>query len=97
MEKQITRKKQITGWIIFDWANSAYNLVIVSTVFPGIFKYFLPNGVNFLGIEFKSSDSLYTYAICFSYLIISIITPILSGIADFGGYKKKYMQFGDEF
>ena len=93
MEKQITRKKQITGWIIFDWANSAYNLVIVSTVFPGIFKYFLPNGVNFLGIEFKSSDSLYTYAICFSYLIISIITPILSGIADFGGYKKKYMQF----
>lgn len=90
---QISKQKQITGWIVFDWANSAYNLVIVSTVFPGIFKHFLPDGVTFLGIDFKSSDSLYTYALCFSYLVISIITPILSGIADFGGYKKRYMQF----
>lgn len=93
MEKQITRKKQITGWIIFDWANSAYNLVIVSTVFPIIFNAFVPNGSKFLGITFESSDSLYTYAMCFSYLVISIITPILSGIADYGGYKKRYMQF----
>lgn len=78
---------------MFDWANSAYNLVIVSTIFPGVFKNFLPKEVSFLGIHFESSDSLYTYALCFSYLIISIMTPILSGIADFGGYKKRYMQF----
>ena len=78
---------------MFDWANSAYNLVIVSTVFPIIFKAFVPDGSEFIGITFKSSDSLYTYAMCFSYLIISIITPILSGIADYGGYKKRYMQF----
>lgn len=93
MEKVIPRKKQITGWIVFDWANSAYNLVIVSTVFPIIFKAFVPDGSEFMGITFASSDSLYTYAMCFSYLIISIITPILSGIADYGGYKKRYMQF----
>ena len=93
MEKLIPRKKQITGWIVFDWANSAYNLVIVSTVFPIIFKAFVPDGSSFLGITFASSDSLYTYAMCFSYLIISIITPFLSGIADYGGYKKRYMQF----
>ncbi len=93
MEKVIPRKKQITGWIVFDWANSAYNLVIVSTVFPIIFKAFVPDGSEFLGITFASSDSIYTYAMCFSYLIISIITPILSGIADYGGYKKRYMQF----
>ncbi len=93
MEKVIPRKKQITGWIVFDWANSAYNLVIVSTVFPIIFKAFVPDGSEFMGITFASSDSLYTYAMCFSYLVISIITPILSGIADYGGYKKRYMQF----
>ena len=89
---QISKQKQITGWIVFDWANSAYNLVIVSTVFPIIFNAFVPNGSTFLGITFASSDSLYTYAMCFSYLIISLITPVLSGIADYGGYKKRYMQ-----
>ena len=93
MSKEITKQQQIRGWVVFDWANSAYNLVIVSTVFPGIFKYFLKDGVEFMGIYFKSPDALYTYALCFSYLIISIMTPILSGIADFGGYKKRYMQF----
>lgn len=93
MSKEIKKQQQITGWVVFDWANSAYNLVIVSTVFPIIFKAFVPDGSEFIGITFKSSDSLYTYAMCFSYLIISIITPILSGIADYGGYKKRYMQF----
>ncbi len=93
MSKEIKKQQQITGWVVFDWANSAYNLVIVSTVFPIIFKAFVPDGSKFIGITFKSSDSLYTYAMCFSYLIISIVTPILSGIADYGGYKKRYMQF----
>ncbi len=93
MSKGITKQQQIRGWVVFDWANSAYNLVIVSTVFPIIFKAYVPDGSEFIGITFKSSDSLYTYAMCFSYLIISIITPILSGIADYGGYKKRYMQF----
>lgn len=92
-EKKFSKQKQIRGWVMFDWANSAYNLVIVSTVFPIIFKAFVPDGSEFIGIIFKSSDSLYTYAMCLSYLIISIITPILSGIADYGGYKKRYMQF----
>lgn len=88
-----TRKQQIKGWVMFDWANSAYNLVIVSTVFPAIFKAFTPSEPTFLGIKFSNSDSLYTYAICFSYLIIVCTTPFLSGIADYGGYKKRYMQF----
>ena len=93
MTVNISKQKQIRGWVVFDWANSAYNLVIVSTVFPIIFKTFVPDESVFIGITFNSSDSLYTYAMCFSYLIISIITPILSGIADYGGYKKRYMQF----
>ncbi|MFT4899299.1 MAG: UMF1 family MFS transporter [Flavobacteriales bacterium] len=93
MASLVTKQKQIKGWVMFDWANSAYNLVIVSTVFPAIFKTFVPDGSVFLGFSFPSSDSLYTYAICVSYLIISLITPVLSGIADYGGYKKKYMQF----
>ncbi len=93
MTTKISKQKQIKGWVMFDWANSAYNLVIVSTVFPIIFKAFVPDNSEFLGINFKSSDSLYTYAMCFSYLVISIITPLLSGIADYGGYKKRYMQF----
>lgn len=89
----IQRKKQIKGWIMFDWANSAYNLVVVSTIFPAVFMGYYKNGVEFWGVYFEHSESLLTLAMSFSYLVLAFLTPILSGIADYGGYKKKYMQF----
>jgi len=89
----IPRKKQIKGWVMFDWANSAYNLVIVSTIFPAVFMNYYKEGVDFWGIHFEHSESLLTLAMSFSYLILAFLTPVLSGIADYGGYKKRYMQF----
>lgn len=86
-------KKVVRGWVLFDWANSAYSLVIVSTIFPKIFLYELGETSTFLGINFGNSSAIYTSAISFSYLIILLITPVLGGIADYGGYKKRYMQF----
>ena len=89
----ISKKRQIKGWIMFDWANSAYNLIIVSTIFPAVFMGYYKKGIHFMGIYFEHSESLLTLAMSFSYLILAFLTPILSGIADYGGYKKKYMQF----
>ena len=31
---QTASKKVINGWAMYDWANSVYNLVITSTIFP---------------------------------------------------------------
>ena len=78
---------------MFDWANSAYNLVIVSTIFPAVFLDYYASGVDFFGIHFEQSESLLEIAISVSYLILVFLSPILSGIADYGGYKKRYMQF----
>jgi UMF1 family MFS transporter len=50
------------------------------------------NNVPFLGRTFKNS-ALYTYTAAFAYLIITILLPILSSIADSRGSKKKFMQF----
>lgn len=78
---------------MFDWANSAYNLVIVSTIFPAVFMGYYKKGIDFWGIHFEQSESLLTLAMSFSYLLLAFLTPILSGVADYGGYKKRYMQF----
>lgn len=85
--------KAIKGWIWFDWANSAYSLVIVSTIFPQIFSYELQNVSQFAGFELKNSDTLYTLCISLSYLIILLVSPLLGGISDYSNQKKKYMQF----
>ncbi len=95
-------KKVINAWAMYDWANSAYNLVITSTIFPAYYDAItstkdaagkiISHKVIFFGHEFESA-SLYNYAIAFAYLVIASISPILSSIADYKGNKKAFMQF----
>jgi len=90
-------KKVINGWAMYDWANSVYNLVITTTFFPiyflGVTKSrFGEDHVPLLGRQFKNSE-LYDYSVAFAYLLIAILLPILSSIADSKGNKKRFMQF----
>ena len=97
---QTASKKVINAWCLYDWANSAYNLVITSTIFPAYWEYVTGDNnpetsadkVNFLGREFVST-ALYNYALSFAFLIVAIISPILSSIADYRGNKKSFMNF----
>ena len=87
-------KKLINAWAFYDWANSVYSLVISTAVFP-LYYSAVTDGkiVSFLGMDWDHPDSLYSYALSFSFLVVAIISPILSGIADYTGSKKKFMKF----
>jgi len=105
-------KKIIRGWVMYDWANSVYNLVISSAIFPifydtvttNAFKeknhYLLdedlPNGVNvtvdFLGWEISNS-ALMSFVLSASFLVVAFLSPLLSGVADYRGNKKRFLQF----
>jgi MFS transporter, UMF1 family len=94
---QTASKKVINGWAMYDWANSVYNLVITTTFFPIYFIAITKSSygeetVPFLGRNFINS-ALYDYALAFAYLLIAVLLPILSSIADSRGNKKKFMQF----
>lgn len=88
-------KKLINAWAFYDWANSVYSLVIATAVFPIYFESVTSenNGiVHFMGMEINNS-SLLSYSLSFSFLIVALLSPILSGIADYTGNKKRFMQF----
>ncbi|MEP1954238.1 MAG: MFS transporter [Algoriphagus sp.] len=90
-------KKVQNSWAMYDWANSVYSLVITSTIFPVYFNS-VTKGLNandtvdFFGFEIINTV-LYSYSISFSFLIIALISPILSGIADASGKKLQFMKF----
>jgi MFS transporter, UMF1 family len=88
---QTASKKVINGWAMYDWANSAYSLVITSTIFPAYYTAVAPEQINMFGRTFYR-DSLASYAISFSFMIIAILSPILSSIADYKGNKKNFMK-----
>lgn len=95
-------KKIINAWVTYDLANSVYNLVITATIFPIYYMAqtvkkddagnITSNIVDFLGGSFKNT-TLYDFAIAFAFLVVAFLSPILSGIADYGGNKKRFMQF----
>jgi len=96
---QTASKKVINGWAMFDWANSVYNLVITSTIFPAYYEAMTAERtvdgvsyVHFMGREFVNT-SLYNYALGFALLIVALILPMLTSIADFKGSKKGFMTF----
>jgi len=90
-------KRLINAWASFDWSNSVYNLIVTTAIFP---IYYLSTTkiafggevVKFFGLS-VSNSVLYSYAIAFSFLVIVFLAPILSGIADYSGKKKRFMQF----
>ena len=104
-------KKIIRGWVFYDWANSVYNLVISSSIFPifydaitkahyakehGIKVEDLQEGqtilVKFFGF-YMSSSVLFSFVLASSFLVIAFLSPILSGVADYSGRKKKFLKF----
>lgn len=98
-QMQTASKKVINGWAMYDWANSVYNLVITTTFFPAYYAAVtgpqneaFKNGVPFLGRTFVNTE-LKDYVLSFGFLLIAILSPILSSIADYKGNKKNFMRF----
>lgn len=96
-------KKLLNAWAFYDWANSVYPLVISSAVFPIFYGALtivkdqetgekISDTVSFLGYSFNN-DSLISYVTALSFLVVSIMSPILSGISDYVGNKEGFMKF----
>jgi len=122
MEIQKGDKKIIKGWVMYDWANSVYNLVISSAIFPIFYdtvttKQYLSEKpenigkawtsldldpsklkageqvmVDFFGMHIPNS-ALMSFVLSASFLLVSFSSPFLSGIADYRGNKKRFLQF----
>lgn len=89
-------KKLMNAWAFYDWANSVYTLVIASAIFPlyygALFKIKGTNYIDAFGTTIKSS-ALISFVTAAAFLVVAIISPLLSGIADYAGNKKSFMQF----
>jgi UMF1 family MFS transporter len=97
---QTASKKVVNGWAMYDWANSVYNLVITSTIFPAYYEAVTGDGnENTLIDKIKigeyevSNTALYNYILAIAFVIVAIMSPILSSIADYRGNKKQFLRF----
>lgn len=90
---------------MYDWANSVFSLAITTAIFPPFFESMskaaaitagnVENGVYYINVlGFKVVNStLYAYAVSLGFLLVALINPFFSGMADARRIKKKFMQF----
>ncbi|MGP6140092.1 MFS transporter [Jeotgalibaca sp. A127] len=71
--------KEERSWILQDWANSAYSIMITTAVFPLFFKAVAESG----GLNEVTSTAYWGYANSIATLIISVLAPVLGALADY--------------
>lgn len=99
MSKAVLAKgepKLLNAWAFYDWATSVYNLTVSSAVFPlflgTLFRISEVNTVEVFGKNIERVP-LMGYVTSLSFVIIALITPLLSGVADYLGNKKVFLRF----
>nr|WP_298997828.1 MFS transporter [uncultured Allomuricauda sp.] len=89
-------KKLLNAWAFYDWANSVYSLVISSAVFPifygALFRAAEIEKVTIFGGEIARAP-LISYVTSLAFVFIAIVTPLVSGVADYTGNKKIFLKF----
>ncbi|HJW30842.1 MAG TPA: MFS transporter, partial [Saprospiraceae bacterium] len=89
-------RKTIHAWAMYDWANSAYALVIVSAIFPAYYNSITRvNGdskIHVLGLTIENTAA-YSINLGIAFGIVALISPLLSSISDYSGNHRSYMRF----
>jgi MFS transporter, UMF1 family len=95
----VNDRKEIFGWAMYDWANSAFSTT-VGTVFLGPYVATLARAAaeaagtgtaSFFGIP-VAPDSFLPYCISFSVGMQVLFLPILGAVADYSHLRKRMMQ-----
>lgn len=76
--------KEEKSWMMYDWSNSAYAIVIVTAILPIYFKAVATGA----GVSAANSTAYWGYANSFSTLIVALLAPVLGAIADYRPYKQ---------
>ncbi|MED1862081.1 MFS transporter [Fictibacillus nanhaiensis] len=81
--------KEENSWMYYDWANSAYSIIISTAVFPLFFKAAATNA----GVSSSDSTAYLGYTIAIATFILAMLSPVLGTIADYKGLKKRFFTF----
>ena len=79
-------RKAIWGWVLYDWANSAFATTVMAGFFPVFFKQYWSHGV-----DVNTSTAQLGFGNSAAGLVVAIMAPVLGAIADRGGLKKKML------
>jgi UMF1 family MFS transporter len=82
----VTQKSKVFSWLLFDFANTSFSVMMVTFAFPLFFKNVICKGE-------PSGDALWGFSISLSMLLVAVISPVLGAAADYSGKRKRFLLF----
>lgn len=81
-------RKSIFGWVMYDWANSAFATTVMAGFFPIFFKQFWS-----VGADATLSTARLGLANSLAGIAVALFAPVLGAMADKGSSKKRFLLF----
>ncbi len=85
---KVDRREQI-AWGMFDFANSGYTTVVMTTIFSAYFVGVVAGGPG--GYSSGEATFLWTLAVGFANFCVLLSAPIIGAIADYRAAKKQFL------
>lgn len=85
---ELSRKRTVVSWALYDWANSAFATTVIAGFFPIFFKQYWSAGV-----DTAVSTARLGLANSLAGLAIAVSAPILGAMADRGNSRKRFLLF----
>lgn len=82
----MTQKLKVFSWLLFDFANTAFSVMMVTFAFPLYFKNVICGGA-------PSGDAMWGISVSVSMLFVAVISPVLGAASDYSGRRKRYLFF----
>ncbi|MFC5652394.1 MFS transporter [Paenibacillus solisilvae] len=79
-------RKAVRGWLLYDWANSAFATTIMAAVMPIFYKSVA--GADLVG---NTAENYWGYTQTIAMLFVALLSPIMGAIADYSGAKVKFL------
>jgi UMF1 family MFS transporter len=80
-------RRVVNAWAMYDWANSAFAVIILTAVFPVYYRSL----VTTAGYAAEDATAYWAYTTSLSLLVVALVGPLLGAIVDIIGGKKQFL------
>ena len=84
MTEPTSNRGRILSWTLFDFANTAFYVLILTVGYPLYFRKIIMGGA-------PEGDALWGISFSISMFIVAILSPVLGAVADYGAGKKRFL------
>jgi len=100
MEMKKNDRREIFGWLTYDWANSAFYTTVISVLLGPYLTSLAQSSVGENGVIYSfgslgavTAKNLFSLSITVSVFCQVLFLPVLGAIADYSNFKKRLMAF----